>query len=654
MSECTQPFVICGKEHQIVSPSARSYIITVLLFALYVAGFTPLSPQQRLSEDVFESMKDSVVKVITTTNSPVLPRRSATGFLWRQRDWVVTAYHVISGAELIAVMSSHDSIFVDIAWPVAIDLEADLALLQTSRTLPGAPLNDLSIDPAPGDHLWVVGYPLDVSGLRSRQLRLSEVAPKNLIDALTPTAIDELRALGFPSLTLDVLHVEGSLLPGDSGAPIVDARGRLLAIATGGLKEGYVALGWGVPSARLDTLVNSPSTTTATSPNVLARIATSFFLKPSLDQVDATLWATTYQMDTSSAYNDYLARFPNGSFAQRARARIQQLHFGSTIETGKTTDPPTPISKLVPRPIGRVTNVTVKTGYRILLVEWDRVSDADGYKVRWRFDANRLSTILVEGGVTVTADVDIPETIAGTEYAMHVIATKEGIADGVPSEVVTGRLGCFDTHGEYTGRDFSNTDLRGHSLASHNLSRSNFTGANLSGVDLSGACGESVDFQEANLSNADLSNATFAVEPGSNARARLLRVDMQHANLSGANLNRVNLYDGLLYGAYLPDASMREAYMVAADLTFALLGGADMERSRLAKANFRYAALNHANLTDASLVGARNLADVVTLEDANVNGANLRDTNITIDQLEEAIGCPIFVPLDRRPARCRS
>jgi len=621
---------------------ARPYFKPFLLFALCMAGSAPLLPQvpqERLAENVVESMYNSVVKVIATADSPVLPRRAATGFLWRQKDWVVTAYHVIAGADYIVIQAAQDSISATLAAPIAIDVEADLALLQTSRVLELAPLNDHSADPAPGDHLWVVGYPLSVEGLRSRKLRLSEVTPTNLDNALTPTARDELRALGFPSLTLNVLHFEGSLLPGDSGAPIVDSSGRLLAIATGGLEEGYVALGWGVPSSRLDTLIDSSSNISDASQTALAHIATAFFATPSLDQIDETLWATALQVNTLPAYRDYLTRFPNGSFAQLARSQIQRL---------------APVAASEPPLIGRVINVAVRAGYRVLIVEWARVSGAEGYKVQWRFDANEFSTISVEGGDSVTADVDIPETTAGAEYAIRVIATKEGVADGMPSEVATGRLGCFDTHGKYTARDFANEDLRGLNLSLHNISRSNFTGADLSGADLSGACGEMVDFQEANLSNADLSDATFAVESGSNARARLLRVDMQRANLSGANLDRANLYDALLYGAYLPDASMRGAYMVAADLTFALLGGADMERARLAKANFRYAAMNHANLTDASLVGALNFADVVTLEEANFAGANLRDTNVTREQLEEGIGCPIFVPLDRLPARCRS
>ena len=326
-----------------------------------------------------------------------------------------------------------------------------------------------------------------------------------------------------------------------------------------------------------------------------------------------------------------------------------------TPEREQVVPPRMPTTELQSRPLGQVVDVTVRPGYRNLIVEWVRTDGADGYKVQWKFGADTIfATILIISGDTVTTNIDIPETIAGTEYAVRVIAKKAGSADGMPSEVVTGRLGCFDTYGEYTDRNFAGKDLRGHNLSLHNLSGSNFTRADLSGADLSGACGESVDFQEANLSNANLSNATFSVEPGSNARARLLRVDMQRANLSGANLNKASLYDGLLYGANLADASLREAYMVAADMTFALLGGADMERARLAKANLRYAALNHVNLTDASLVGARNFADVVTLEEANISGANLRDTNVTKEQLEEAIGCPIFVPIDRLPARCRS
>ena len=194
-----------------------------------------------------------------------------------------------------------------------------------SLRFPGAAMPHVSAPPSASSPLWVVGYPLDIAGLRSRRLRLSEIAPDTLGEALDETARSDLEALRFPALDLGVLHVEGGLLPGDSGAPIIDVHGRVVGIGSGGLKRGTVGLGWGIPASRLDSLRDRGTAVTPFDPAILERIRTSFFSPLARTQIDETLWVTTEQLGTLEAYRDYLDRFPDGAYASVARARLDAL-----------------------------------------------------------------------------------------------------------------------------------------------------------------------------------------------------------------------------------------------------------------------------------------------------------------------------------------
>src|SRR5258708_26691415 len=86
---------------------------------------------------------------------------------------------------------------------------------------------------------------MDTTSLRLRfgGSMLREILPKEVAD--------ELGNRKSASLDLQIANVEGHLVPGLSGAPIVDSTGRLVAIADGGLERGAIASSWGIPVAYL-------------------------------------------------------------------------------------------------------------------------------------------------------------------------------------------------------------------------------------------------------------------------------------------------------------------------------------------------------------------------------------------------------------------
>ena len=95
--------------------------------------------------------------------------------------------------------------------------------------------------------------------------------------------------------------------------------------------------------------------------------------------------------------------------------------------------------------LGQVTGVAVSPGVEQLVVTWEAVPEADGYKVQWKsgeedYDETRQATV---SGAD-TPSYTIAGLTAGTEYTVRLIATGEKVDDGPPSEEVSATPGSAD------------------------------------------------------------------------------------------------------------------------------------------------------------------------------------------------------------------
>lgn len=188
--------------------------------------------------------------------------REATGFEWEGPTTVVTAWHVVSGCEAIQVYSQADRASYD-AQVERVLVSRDLALLRLSRPLMrGYPLHAAAAAPGITDELTVLGYPENIQTLRSTTFHAAYGA-RDLGDAVPDAVASDLQRSGFLRLDTTILNIDGHLLPGHSGAPILDSSGDLVAIADGGLASGTVGISWALPVSYLADLVVSadrPST----------------------------------------------------------------------------------------------------------------------------------------------------------------------------------------------------------------------------------------------------------------------------------------------------------------------------------------------------------------------------------------------------------
>jgi hypothetical protein len=197
----------------------------------------------------------------------------ASGFVWQQKDRVVTSLHA---------MRRGDNIKITVEWtsapskeqrgpfdavPIGINKEADLVLLKINPgrlTLPEwTPLNKTVAREA-GDKVMALGYWLNAESWKRMTLQITETQNNKLQD-LPKAATETLAGIGIPALDLDIVHFENnSLLPGFSGSPLVDTNGMLVAIGDGGIDNGGKNVSWGIPAKYLNNL--QPSNTPVTFP----------------------------------------------------------------------------------------------------------------------------------------------------------------------------------------------------------------------------------------------------------------------------------------------------------------------------------------------------------------------------------------------------
>jgi hypothetical protein len=83
-----------------------------------------------------------------------------------------------------------------------------------------------------------------------------------LSDLLSPALRQGIQRVGMPDVNADVILLDnGTLLPGHSGAPLVNTSGLVAAVADGGLELGAVQVNWAIPATRLAELERSTQRT---------------------------------------------------------------------------------------------------------------------------------------------------------------------------------------------------------------------------------------------------------------------------------------------------------------------------------------------------------------------------------------------------------
>ena len=187
---------------------------------------------------------------VSTSGCPHAPILQ-TGFRVAGQEGIYTALHgVLSCDSISAVVRLEEGSrgpFHDLEI-AKVDIARDVALLTSSElTEEGRgeglkPGSGVDI----GSKLSVIGYPYDVEGqVESHQFNLNTPAFVTIRERLQDKDKVTMRNRGSPDIdSVMVLALEGSLLPGLSGAPVLDGSRAVVGIGLGGLEGGFARIGF--------------------------------------------------------------------------------------------------------------------------------------------------------------------------------------------------------------------------------------------------------------------------------------------------------------------------------------------------------------------------------------------------------------------------
>ncbi len=163
------------------------------------------------TEQVFADWKDRVVQVRLMDLAAGSKAGIGSGFFAGRRNWVVSNYHVIAG--LVNEPGRYEARYVADDGQegrlelLAVDVVHDLALLRTDG-LERPPLGAAAAQPPKGTRLWSMGYPFDI-GL---------------------TIVEGTFNGHWQNTLYEKLHFTGSVNPGMSGGPTLDAEGQVVGV----------------------------------------------------------------------------------------------------------------------------------------------------------------------------------------------------------------------------------------------------------------------------------------------------------------------------------------------------------------------------------------------------------------------------------------
>ena len=202
---------------------AATVLLAVTAVTAAAAGFS--TDDETNNIQVFKQASPSVVYVTNMTvvrdprsfNLQSVPRGSGTGFVWNDRGYIVTNFHVIEGAREITITLQDQTSWQ--AKVVGLAPEKDLAVLHIK---------------APGDKLQPLALG-DSASLTVGRKVLAIGNPFGLDTTLTVGVVSALgREIQAPNnrKIRNVIQTDAAINPGNSGGPLLNSEAQLIGVNT--------------------------------------------------------------------------------------------------------------------------------------------------------------------------------------------------------------------------------------------------------------------------------------------------------------------------------------------------------------------------------------------------------------------------------------
>ncbi|MCW5212850.1 DUF1566 domain-containing protein [Desulfobulbus sp. TB] len=229
--------------------------LQVILPLLFFTSFIHLPGYAaQYSPHVFKIESEGCSLIKDCSSCPAVKGKTAqTGFVVKGnivqgKSGIITALHGVVGRQSISARDfQRGKSFHDLKI-IAVDIDHDLALLSSDKLQKekegfNFPKQKTSYK---GIEIRCIGYPFDVPGQQLKK-QLSIHSDPEILSYFVPANVSSwLGKRGSPNPSLKALNIEGQLLPGYSGAPILNNRDEVVGVADGGLQIGS-AMSWAIP-----------------------------------------------------------------------------------------------------------------------------------------------------------------------------------------------------------------------------------------------------------------------------------------------------------------------------------------------------------------------------------------------------------------------
>ena len=171
-----------------------------------------LAPEVLTAEDIYKLISPSVVEINASSSTM---GSTGTGFFYDEEGTVVTNYHVIDGCTTAYITLSDGSTY-DVISVLGYDEGRDIAVLQT-KCRESVPLNIRSSEVITGESVYVLGSSLGLTG--------------SLSDGIISAVDREVEGYKY-------LQTTAPISSGNSGGPLVDAKGHVIGIVCASFIDG--------------------------------------------------------------------------------------------------------------------------------------------------------------------------------------------------------------------------------------------------------------------------------------------------------------------------------------------------------------------------------------------------------------------------------
>lgn len=177
--------------------------------------------------------------------------------------YIITSYHIVANADKI--MYKIEGRSESEAKIEKINKAADLALLKITNTKFKAKalkvtnyISPEEFEPIYEKELIVIGYPIGIASPIGRYINCLAITRSQLYNIFNKSIFDRIKkGYYFPSVYTQIQPLGVGLLPGDSGAPLFNENGEVVAIGNGGYIDHSYSINWAIPALYIEELFKS-------------------------------------------------------------------------------------------------------------------------------------------------------------------------------------------------------------------------------------------------------------------------------------------------------------------------------------------------------------------------------------------------------------